>query len=1044
MTMYDAAANSFPRTLGVRRRRAAAPSIAGRLTALREKCRLSEDEAAKRIGITLSLLEQIEGGQTPLTDAMLLQFVRVYGEFGESLAFAVPIFDEVPADQVLQELKGGGSVGDARRLWLLLGEPGIGKSTLLHQWFATWTSELTSPCLGLSVPVLVRLKELKEDAFRGEIDNIADRLWREYYLAIASYTLPESHPARAIYVPERGRAFRPIWLLDGLDEISLSQSDIFFERLLQLPGSKLLTSRTGAFEVIRDRAERYVEREFLLTPLKLNEQIAFLARKLSAQGRDASHSNLILEKIRENRALRELIARPLTLDLIAEAVEIPHNLVTFYRKAVDQIWHRIDRLEEEAAARLYHLRDSALTEMARRMALDTYECTLDEFTQATESAAGTAAASELQKALMATGLLRVDYRRRLCSFFHTTFQEFYLALALETDGLRSALEQHWSLQRYDDTLALAISLYLETGKAKAVDHLLHELLQWASKTHSADPRLLWRERRSSLRVVLHLVRLAGASFIELPMTAKWIGKWVRSSPLRRLAIALDRNAPPGALDIVILYVRSAQRSSFEAGTLDETVDLEVCRAIARNVVASKSVLNLLARFTADPEVRRSITENANAPAEALIYISESATDADLCRAIAQNVSAPAEALEHLMRHTDLDVRCLVAANPGAPSKILEFLAHDDDAKVRCVVARNPAAGRLVEYLSRDKDVNVRCTAARNASAPSELLEKLARSDEDEVRCAVARNPSAPVKLLYELIGRNCDYKRTTTSESLVFVDGLLYSEKCRETEIRCAVADNPCAPAALLKVLAEDEPSPWSNRVSSAIARHPSTPNECLIKLKEANSAVHIELAKRRTAPAEMLFELCQSRDAEVRRAVALNPSSPRQALSELARTEGIGLMLDALDKRGLYRLLVLGGVLPEPSLIQDHGACLAVASNPLTPADALAYLAYRFNDVRLGYAVARNPAVTTETHSFLARSVVWFIREAVAENRSAAIEILDQLSSDKDARVRFSVAQNQMASVEALSKLAYDEDGDVRVAVAHNPSAPTKRSSRG
>jgi predicted NACHT family NTPase len=77
----------------------------------------------------------------------------------EGLGLAAVEYEEYPAARVLEDFRRAAAAGQARRPWVILGEPGAGKSTLLQRWFDTWAAELLEPRLGLAVPVLVRLRE---------------------------------------------------------------------------------------------------------------------------------------------------------------------------------------------------------------------------------------------------------------------------------------------------------------------------------------------------------------------------------------------------------------------------------------------------------------------------------------------------------------------------------------------------------------------------------------------------------------------------------------------------------------------------------------------------------------------------------------------------------------------------------------------------------------------------------------------------------------------------------------------------------------------
>src|SRR5262245_40383254 len=86
----------------------------------------------------------------------------------EGVGLAPVDYEEHPAARVLKELRGTAGAGQARRPWFVLGEPGAGKSTLLEAWFDTWVGELLEPRLGMTVPVLVRLRELRPGDLDGD------------------------------------------------------------------------------------------------------------------------------------------------------------------------------------------------------------------------------------------------------------------------------------------------------------------------------------------------------------------------------------------------------------------------------------------------------------------------------------------------------------------------------------------------------------------------------------------------------------------------------------------------------------------------------------------------------------------------------------------------------------------------------------------------------------------------------------------------------------------------------------------------------------
>jgi hypothetical protein len=83
----------------------------------------------------------------------------------EGLSGPRPDYEPHPEAQVFDRLR-----QTARhyhpKLWLVLGEPGAGKSRLLEEWFQRWASDLGEASLGMCVPVLVRLRSLTAEDIR--------------------------------------------------------------------------------------------------------------------------------------------------------------------------------------------------------------------------------------------------------------------------------------------------------------------------------------------------------------------------------------------------------------------------------------------------------------------------------------------------------------------------------------------------------------------------------------------------------------------------------------------------------------------------------------------------------------------------------------------------------------------------------------------------------------------------------------------------------------------------------------------------------------
>ena len=805
---------------------------------------------------------------------------------------------------MLNDLCRAASAGQARRPWFVLGEPGAGKSTLLERWFDSWAAELPEPRLGATVPVLVRLRELRPGDLDGDAEVAADRLWQEHGASSGAAWSVGRPTGESTYRADRCRAFRPVWLMDGLDELDEQlQGEKLFERLVVLPGAKVITCRTAVFETLRDTAEPHKEREFEILPLETTEEESFLAGVLEARGQDPARGKVIHKAVRSNAALRALAGNPLMLSLIVEVSDrmtLPATRAAFYREVVQVMWHR--KLPRSEAERLLEGRDCALIKLAQQMALEHVEHALLALVQTSEEVAP-GQGLLLREALERAGLLHVDPRRGTFRFLHLTFQEFFLARSLEPAGMRKALERYWSDARYEETLALLASLLNESEQATDLDGAVCWLLKWGSRTHQRDPRLLWQMRRSPLRVVLHLLRRAGVSWDELPQTASWLKDWLRSSPLGRLAVAEDADVPP---DVLAMLARDAEvevRSSVARNRatppevlamLAHDADVEVRSSVAGNLVTPAEVFASLASDT-DEKVRRAVefgrsffAENpsriAGDPVTPPGVLANLACDANIevRSSVARNSATPAEVLASLASDTEVQVRSYVAWNPITPAEALANLARDTSIQVRKSVGENPAAStETLTILMCDADPQVRSSVAKNRTTPAKIFAALATDADWWVRSSVAENPAAPVQALADLM--HDDQRGVVSSVARNSATPAEMLAILGRTHARSIVAGNDATPPGVLAAIAREylQEYPVLRRI---LATNRATPPEVLATLaRNANSQVRLWVTTNLATPAETLAMLARDAEAEVRERALHHPNTLLEDLAPQA-----------------------------------------------------------------------------------------------------------------------------------------------------------------
>ncbi len=507
-----------------------------------------------------------------------------YEVWREGLSGPEEEVDAHPAEDVLRRLMHEDPALPPRP-WVLLGEPGAGKTSLLEHWHATWLRALERPRLGMRVPVLVRLRDVPRGAFAGDPALVADGLWAKG-LAAAQDKARGTAAAAAFALP--GRLVTPVWLLDGLDEMGTPLADAgLWDALRALPGEAVLSCRTAVFQPARAEVAGRIAGEWRILGLRSEEEQArFLAQAYAAEGRDPARAPGVVRALNANPALRPLAAVPLLLGLVAEAGDrlvLPATRAAFYEAATAALWERRLR-DRPALLALAPARDAALAALAASMGLKALETKPEALCRAGMT-------PELREALRRSGLLRFDDRRERVGFPHLTFQEYHLARAWLERPFAAVLEEHWADPRHEEALALLIALHAQEGRVAMVEAALRAFVAGARAAHAAHRERLWSVGRSPLRTALHLLARAAVSpNPTLPIS-------LPTEPLLvRLAIARDDHAPAAAL-----------------AELARDPEREVRRAVAGNAAAPAAALAELGR---DPDewVRRWAAAAAAAPA----------------------------------------------------------------------------------------------------------------------------------------------------------------------------------------------------------------------------------------------------------------------------------------------------------------------------------------------------------------------------------------------------------------------------------------------
>jgi formylglycine-generating enzyme required for sulfatase activity len=194
------------------------------------------------------------------------------------------------------------------RRWVILGSPGVGKTTLLRHLAHTLAIERAGAKGGKArIPIFFSVSRLLQES---------GSLWRqlEARLAVAG-----SADGFATYLEKQARKGRLVVMLDGLDEIPDHQREEASERLRGLasacgPSTVLVASRPIGYGGLGETF-----RELQVLPLSRRDQVGFLARWSPAEEMDErrARAERLMRKVEADVGLRELAAVPLYLTLIA-------------------------------------------------------------------------------------------------------------------------------------------------------------------------------------------------------------------------------------------------------------------------------------------------------------------------------------------------------------------------------------------------------------------------------------------------------------------------------------------------------------------------------------------------------------------------------------------------------------------------------------------------------------------------------------------------------------------------------------------------------
>jgi predicted NACHT family NTPase len=397
-------------------------------------------------------------------------------------------YERLALGQRQKRLPGQEIVQQFSRL-MVLGKPGAGKTTFLRHLAVDCSRE---KFFSDRIPVLIELRSIKE----GNSFNLLNLLHREFGLVEQEQTQQ---------ILNQGKAFI---LLDGLDEVpnQLRQSvrDQIYDFAKEYRKNRfVLTCRTQTIEYIADNFEPIEVANFDAEQVKTFVHKWFTATP-ETSGQAEEWTSRFVEKLKENKQIRELAVTPILLSLMCLLFTAEQDLPTkpseLYKKGIDLLLKQWDKFRE--IPRDYHqLSVSDKQKLLSYLAFHKFEQPDNFILFEQDEIQGYIAkhlridaeeTEALLEAIEAHHGLLIERAQGIWSFSHLTFQEYFAAKHIVDSPtpqeafqclVTHITEPHWQevflmtaqmLQTADDLLCLV----KQQVDVMAAEDKLQKFLAW--------------------------------------------------------------------------------------------------------------------------------------------------------------------------------------------------------------------------------------------------------------------------------------------------------------------------------------------------------------------------------------------------------------------------------------------------------------------------------------------------------------------------------------------------------------------------------------
>jgi predicted NACHT family NTPase len=496
---------------------------------------------------------------------------------------------------------------------MILGKPGAGKTTFLKHLAIQCVEGAFKPNM---VPLFITLKDFAEAPGQPGLLDYLIRLFVSYGVEPGTKVktgiltaLFGGHDTAVELFLSQGRVFV---LLDGLDEVREADS----RRVLQQIQDFANQFRKNLFIITcRIAAKEYTFEQF--TDVEVadfdDQQITTFTAKWFQAKQDPVKAETMMEKLKQEKGIRELATNPLLLTLLCsvfeESATFPANRSELYKEGLDVLLKKWDvkrNIERDQAYKKLSLKRKE--DLLSQIAIDTFKPGNYFFKQKevereintyirnlpdanTEEEALKLDSEAVLKSIEAQHGLLVERARGIYSFSHLTFHEYFTARELvassKSDIFLTSLLPHLTEKRWREVFLLTV------GMARNADELLKTMKQKIDSLVAQDDHiqqfLIWVEQKSSSVEVSYKLAAVRAFYFALALALDL-----------DLDLYLDR-ALARALDRALDLARDRARDL----ALDLALDRALDRALALDLALDRALARTL-DLALDPALKRSL------------------------------------------------------------------------------------------------------------------------------------------------------------------------------------------------------------------------------------------------------------------------------------------------------------------------------------------------------------------------------------------------------------------------------------------------------